>query len=63
VNLIGFWGLSLPLSWYWAFGNGNGLEGIWWGLVVGLFAVSLALVLWLSRTLRRPIEELRVGVH
>jgi len=63
VNLLGFWGLSLPLSWYWAFGDGGGLEGIWWGLVVGLFAVSLALVLWLRRTASRPIEELRVGVH
>jgi MATE family multidrug resistance protein len=63
VNLIGFYGISLPLSWIWAFGVEGGLEGIWWGLVVGLFAVSLALVLWLRRTLARPITELRVGVH
>jgi len=63
VNLIGFWGVSLPLSWYWAFRDGGGLEGIWWGLVAGLVAVSLALVFWLRRTVRRPIEELRVGVH
>jgi MATE family multidrug resistance protein len=63
VNLVGFYGFALPLSGYWAFRVAGGLEGVWWGLVVGLFAVSLLLVLWLRRTLSRPIEELRVGVH
>jgi MATE family multidrug resistance protein len=63
VNLVGFWGVALPLSWYWAFGIAGGLEGIWWGLVAGLCAVSLALLFWLTRIMRRPIEELRVGVR
>jgi MATE family multidrug resistance protein len=63
VNLIGFWGIALPLAWLWAFHNGGGLEGIWWGLVAGLAAVSTALVFWVQRTTQRPIEELRVGVR
>jgi MATE family multidrug resistance protein len=63
VNLIGFWAVALPLSYYWAFGIEGGLEGIWWGLVAGLAAVSAALVFWVWRTTHRPIEELRVGVR
>jgi MATE family multidrug resistance protein len=63
VNLIGFWAIALPLAWLWAFRNGGGLEGIWWGLVAGLAAVSAALVFWVHRTTHRPIEELRVGVR
>ena len=31
--------------------------------IFGSFAVALLLVLWLRRTLSRPIAELRVGVH
>ena len=63
VNLIGFWGIALPLGWRWAFGLSGGLEGIWWGLTAGLFVVALLLVLQVLRTGRRPAEELRVGVH
>jgi len=63
VNLVGFWGVALPLAWYWAFHGEGGLEGIWWGLVAGLLSVSFSLVLWVRRTLHRPIEELRVGVR
>jgi MATE family multidrug resistance protein len=63
VNLVGFWGVALPLAWLWAFRDGGGLTGIWWGLTLGLFAVSAALVLWVRRTLKLPIDELRVGVR
>lgn len=63
VNLIGFWGIALPLGWRWAFGISGGLEGIWWGLTAGLFVVASLLVLQVIRTGRREASELRVGVH
>jgi MATE family multidrug resistance protein len=63
VNLIGFWGIALPLGWRWAFGISGGLEGIWWGLVAGLFAVASLLVLQVVRITRRPASELRLSVH
>ena len=60
VNLVGFWGVALPLAWLWAFRDGGDLAGIWWGLTAGLFAVSAALVLWVRRTLNQPLDALRV---
>ena len=63
VNLVGFWGVALPLAWLWAFRNDGGLTGIWWGLTLGLFAVSAALVLWVRRVTHLPLAELRVGVR
>jgi len=61
VNLIGFYVVGLPLAWLLAFPLGLGLEGIWWGLAAGLGGVAAMLVVWVTRTSRRPIEELQVA--
>jgi MATE family multidrug resistance protein len=47
INVAGFWGLGLPLGCWLAFpwGRDQGPEGLWWGLVGGLFAVAAALLL------------------
>jgi Na+-driven multidrug efflux pump len=37
-----------------------GLVGVWLGLTLGLVAVSASLVVWVRRTLKRPLEELMV---
>jgi len=49
VNLIGFWGLALPIGGWLALRGGGGLVGLWWGLCAGLVFVALALtgLIWL----------------
>ena len=48
-NLIGYWPLALPIGWYLTFPGGMGLQGIWWGLAIGLAAVATALVIYWKR--------------
>lgn len=44
AGLIAFWGLGLPAGYYLGIHSGGGVQGIWVGLVVGLFTVSVLLV-------------------
>ncbi|GAB4137633.1 MAG: MATE family efflux transporter [Planctomycetota bacterium] len=48
VNLLGFYGVALPLGCWLAWGRGMGPVGLWWGLAAGLFAVALCLA-WMLR--------------
>jgi MATE family multidrug resistance protein len=48
-NLVGYYGVALPLAWWWGLGTDLGLRGIWWGLAVGLALVAVALVGWIAR--------------
>lgn len=45
-NFVGYWVLSLPIGWWLAFRAGYGLAGVWWGIALGLFLVSMALLAW-----------------
>ena len=60
VNLVGFYAIAIPISYYLAFERGIGLPGIWWGLCVGLAVVSVALLIWIQlrgpKTHRGPIS-------
>jgi len=42
-NLMGFWLLGIPLSFFLGFQTPAGPRGLWWGLVVGLAAVAVLL--------------------
>lgn len=44
ANLIGHWGIGLPLAMILAFGFEIGPAGLWWGLTIGLAVVAF----WLS---------------
>ena len=48
-NLVGYWGLALPLGGWLALGTDAGLAGLWWGLCAGLVIVATGLVLWIWR--------------
>ncbi|MDH4044770.1 MAG: MATE family efflux transporter [Gemmatimonadota bacterium] len=44
IGLVGFWLIGLPVSVALAFGAGLGPLGLWWGLVAGLGAVAILLL-------------------
>jgi MATE family multidrug resistance protein len=44
VNLLGYWGLGLPVSYLLGFRLGLGPAGLWWGLVIGLAVVATVLL-------------------
>jgi MATE family multidrug resistance protein len=54
--LLGYWGLALPIGWALAFPAGVGIRGLWYGMLVGLFSVGVALlVVWVRRLRSRTI--------
>lgn len=48
-NLLGYYGLALPLGAWLALGLGQGLAGLWWGLCAGLAAIAILFVVWVAR--------------
>lgn len=48
INLVGYWALALPLAYWLAFPQGQGVHGLWWGLTAGLLVVAAALVGWIA---------------
>ena len=44
MNLVGYWGLALPLAYWMTFSLGLGLRGVWWGIALGLALVACGLV-------------------
>jgi MATE family multidrug resistance protein len=49
INLVGYYGLALPLGAWLAFEARLGLAGVWWGLAAGLVVVAGSLVVWVVR--------------
>jgi MATE family multidrug resistance protein len=60
VNVLGFWLLGFPASLWLCFRAGLGAPGLWWGLVVGLAAVALFLVMRVGMRMRRDLHRLVV---
>lgn len=48
-NVVGYYGLALPLAWWLGFRMRLGLAGIWWGLALGLASVALLLLAYIRR--------------
>lgn len=48
-NLIGYYVLGMPLALWLGAPERLGLQGIWWGLALGLFAVALLALFWVAR--------------
>jgi MATE family multidrug resistance protein len=65
INVVGFWLIGLPVSWFLAFRLGGGAVGLWWGIVVGLAAVALILLarvrVRLGRSMRRIVIDAEVA--
>lgn len=59
VNVLGFWLVGLPVSLYLGLRAGYGPAGLWWGLVVGLAAVAVVLVLRVRIGMARGADRLQ----
>jgi MATE family multidrug resistance protein len=58
ANLIGHWGLGLPLAYLLFFSRGWGVVGLWVGLSFGLVLIgSFLVVIWHRRSRRIAVLE------
>ena len=57
INLIGFWGVGLPVGLYLGFRSDLGPTGLWWGLVVGLAVVAVMLLVRVHLRMSRDMER------
>ncbi|HXZ84261.1 MAG TPA: MATE family efflux transporter, partial [Myxococcota bacterium] len=60
ANLFGY-ALALPLAAWLGAAERAGLAGIWLALLVGLVLVASSMLVWLRRTARLPLAELRIA--
>ena len=60
ANLVGYWLVGLPVSWWFGLRLHQGPVGLWWGLVVGLALVAITLVIRVRVRLWRSLERLDV---
>jgi MATE family multidrug resistance protein len=67
VNLLGYWGLGLPVSYVFGVHLGYGPAGLWWGLVLGLAVVATILLtrvrVALSRSQARVVIDAPADVR
>ena len=60
INVVGFWLIGLPASWMLAFRSGGGAVGLWWGIVVGLAAVAIILLVRVRVRLARSMQRVLI---
>jgi MATE family multidrug resistance protein len=60
ANILGFWMVGLPIGLTLAFRAGLGPRGLWWGLVVGLAAVSAVLLVRLYHLFGGPLTRVQI---
>jgi MATE family multidrug resistance protein len=63
VNVLGFWLFGMPISVLLGFTLGAGPQGLWWGLVGGLAAVALFLLLRIRHRFGRELSRLVLAGH
>lgn len=59
ANLLGHYGVGLPIALLLGFGLHWGAPGLWWGLLAGLTTVALGLCYRFVQVTARPIRRLR----
>lgn len=60
ANILGFWGVGLPVALLLAFRLERGPAGLWWGLAVGLGAVALILAVRVRVRMGRELRRLAI---
>jgi MATE family multidrug resistance protein len=57
IAMVTYWGIGLTTGYLWGVWGGGGPEALWWGLVVGLAAAAVLLVVRFHRQVERAVEE------
>ena len=60
ANIIGFWVIGLPLGVWLGMRLAWGPAGLWWGLVVGLAVVGVALLVRVQVRLKRALKRVQI---
>ena len=63
IGLLGFWAVGLPISLWLGFRTSLGAVGLWWGLVAGLAAVALLLLVRVRIRLGRALHRIVIDHH
>ncbi len=63
INLIGFWGVGIPAGLLLGFTAGMGAQGLWWGLVLGLAAVAVILLVRVRYRIRARLGRVVIDDH
>lgn len=63
INLLGFWGVGIPAGLLLGFTAGLGAIGLWWGLVSGLAAVAVILLVRVRNRMRRNLSRVLIDDH
>ncbi|HEX6995859.1 MAG TPA: MATE family efflux transporter [Gammaproteobacteria bacterium] len=63
INVVAFWLVAIPVSFWLGFELERGATGLWWGLVVGLAVVAVTLVLRLRHRERRDLVRIVIDEH
>ena len=58
ANMVGHWLIGLPVALWLGFGRGLGIEGLWWGLCVGLTIVAVLLFVRFEKLSRKAIAPI-----
>jgi multidrug resistance protein, MATE family len=62
ANLLGYWIVGVPVSFYLGFRAGLGPAGLWWGLVLGLGLVGTSLLIRVRNRLARRQPRVVIDV-
>lgn len=57
ANLVGHYGIGIPIAWVFGFPLGLGPSGLWWGLSAGLTVVAIGLTVRFWVITSRPIAR------
>ena len=57
IAMVTYWGIGLTTGYMWGVRGGGGPEALWWGLVVGLAAASVLLLIRFHRQVGRSVEQ------
>jgi MATE family multidrug resistance protein len=63
INLIGFWAVGIPTGILLGFRGGMGAQGLWWGLVFGLAAVAVILLIRVRRRMQSRLGRVVIDDH